>query len=71
MTQSHYLWSCEHEPVLAVKPGATIEFELPDPSDGQLTPASTAADIPGLDWDRIPPLVGPVVVEGIERGDAL
>ena len=71
VTRSHYLWSREHEPVVSVKPGATIEFELPDPSDGQLTPASTAADIPGLDWDRIPPLVGPVQVEGAEPGDAL
>ena len=71
VTRCHYLWSREHEPALSVKPGATIEFELPDPSDGQLTPTSTAADISGLDWDRIPPLVGPVVVEGAEPGDAL
>ncbi len=71
VTRSHYLWSREHEPVMSVEPGATIEFEVPDPSDGQLTPNSTASDIPGSDWDRIPPLVGPVVVEGAEPGDAL
>jgi amidase len=48
-----------------------VEFALTDPSDGQLGPMSTAADIPGLDEARIPPLFGPVTVEGAEPGDAV
>lgn len=67
----HYGWSRDHEPCLTVRPGAVVEFELDDPSDGQLGLASTAADIAKLDDGRIPPLSGPVAVEGAAPGDAL
>jgi acetamidase/formamidase len=71
VTSHHYGWSRDHEPCVTVRPGAVVEFEMADPSDGQLSPASTAADIAGLDDDRIPPLFGPVAVEGAAPGDVV
>ena len=71
VTAHHYRWDGSLEPCLTVCSGATVEFELRDPSDGQLSPASAAADLSALDWDRVPPVHGPVFVEGAEPGDAL
>jgi acetamidase/formamidase len=71
VTAHHYRWDASLEPCAVVRPGATVEFELRDPSDGQLGLDSTAADLLALDWDRVPPVHGPVFVEGAEPGDAL
>jgi len=71
VTASHYGWSRDHAPCLTVRSGAVVEFDMADPSDGQLGPGSTAADVAALDEARIPPLSGPVAVEGARPGDAL
>jgi amidase len=69
--QHHHGWDNAIPPVLRIAPGATIEVECQDASGGQLTPASTVADIAALDFGRINPVTGPVFVDGAEPGDAL
>ena len=69
--QTHNKFSRQIEPVLRVPSGAVIELELKEASDGQLTPTSTAADIPRVSFDPIHPLTGPIYVEGAEPGDVL
>ena len=71
VTGHHYYWDGSLEPCAVVRPGATLEFSLRDPSDGQLSLTSTPADLLSLDWERVPPVHGPVFVEGAEPGDAL
>ncbi len=41
------------------------------PPAGQLSPASTVADVGRLDFGRINPVSGPVYVDGAEPGDIL
>jgi len=67
----HFGWDHSIPPVITVAPGATIEFECPDASGGQLSATSSVADVPGLDFARINPVTGPVFIDGAEPGDAL
>jgi acetamidase/formamidase len=67
----HFGWNNANEPAARVAPGTALEFECIDASGGQLTRASTVADVPGLDFGRINPVTGPVFVDGAEPGDAL
>jgi len=69
--QHHHGWDNAIAPVLTVAPGATLEVECLDASGGQLTGASTAADIATLDFGLINPVTGPVFVDGAQPGDAL
>ena len=48
-----------------------VTAETDDFAAGQITRDSVAADLPGLDFDLIYPLAGPIYVEGAEPGDAL
>ena len=67
----HCGWDNAVPPALTVAPGATVEIACRDASGGQLTTASTAADIAGLDFSRINPVTGPIFVDGAQPGDAL
>lgn len=66
-----YAWDRDAEPAVAAAPGEDVELAAREASDGQLTPASTAADVAVLDEDRANPITGPVAVEGAQRGDVL
>jgi acetamidase/formamidase len=67
----HHGWNNAFPPRLKIAPGETVHFETRDPSCGQLTPASTTADIPKLDFALVNPVTGPVFVDGAQPGDAL
>ena len=67
----HYGWDNALEPALAVAPGDTVTFDVPDASGGQFTPASKAGDIAALDFSNVNPVTGPVRIDGAEPGDAL
>jgi len=67
----HYGWNNAFPPRLTIAPGETVHFETKDPSSGQLTPASTTADIAKLDFSLINPVTGPVFIDGAQPGDAL
>jgi acetamidase/formamidase len=67
----HFTWDAGNAPVLTVADGDTVVFETRDVSDNQIGPDSDASVIPGLNWERVYPLAGPVAVEGAEPGDTL
>ena len=67
----HLGWDNSLPPVLTVAPGETVAFECLDASGGQLTAASTVADVTALDFGRINPVNGPVYIDGAEPGDSL
>ena len=66
-----YAWDRDEPPAMTVAPGAVVELQLRDASDGQLGRTSVADDVAGLDPDRANPLTGPVAVDGAEPGDTL
>jgi acetamidase/formamidase len=67
----HLAWDNSLQPVAEAAPGDTIELDLLDASCGQLTAASTATDVPLLDFGRVNPVTGPLRVVGARPGDAL
>lgn len=67
----HFGWNHSFVPVTTVVPGTTLEFECLDAAGGQLTPASTVADVAALDFGKVNPVTGPIFVDGAEPGDAL
>nr|BAL49703.1 amidase [Thermus sp. O-3-1] len=67
----HFGWDNGLPPVARVFPGEVVEFEVVDASGGQLTPGATAEDVARLDFARVNPVTGPVLVDGAEPGDAL
>ncbi|GIK98640.1 MAG: acetamidase [Alphaproteobacteria bacterium] len=68
---SHVGWNNANPPKLTVAPGDTVEFETIDSSGGQLSPDSTLSDLAKLDFGKVNPVTGPVVVDGAEPGDAV
>ncbi|MBM3504536.1 MAG: acetamidase [Alphaproteobacteria bacterium] len=67
----HFGWDRSLSPVLRVTPGSTVAFECHEASGGQITAISTATDVPKLDFARVNPVNGPVLVEGAQPGDVL
>jgi acetamidase/formamidase len=64
-------WDNSRAPAITIAPGDIVQFRDIDAANGQLSPKSTAADIPKLDFSRINPISGPVYVDGAVPGDAL
>jgi acetamidase/formamidase len=67
----HFGWDNSFPPAARVAPGTSIELECIDASGGQLSEASTLADVARLDFGRVNPVTGPIYVDGAEPGDAL
>jgi len=67
----HFGWDNANAPVLRVAPGGRVEFETVDASGAQLGPDSTVEDVAALDFAKVNPVTGPVLVEDAEPGDAL
>ncbi len=67
----HYKWSKSHKPVIYVKPGQSVNFEVNEVSTWAITKKSTVKDFAKIDNDKLYPLAGPVHVEGASPGDTL
>jgi acetamidase/formamidase len=67
----HYGWDNSLTPRLVVAQGESVAFESNDASSGQLGPKSTVADVAALDFSKINPVTGPILVDGAEPGDAI
>lgn len=67
----HHGWDRSFAPVLTVAPGDTLTFETVDSSGGQLSPAATLETLKALDFGKVNPTTGPVLIDGAEPGDAL
>ncbi|KAK2059978.1 acetamidase/formamidase [Colletotrichum caudatum] len=70
-THSRLKWSRATPPQITIAPGDTVTFDLRDSSGGQVTPASTTADLAALDLATFDPIFGPVAVAGAVPGDVL
>lgn len=64
-----YSFSKEHEPVLTVESGETVEIETFDCFEDQIQ--SNEQKLEAIDWNRINPATGPIYVNGAEKGDTL
>lgn len=69
--QYHLAWDRSIEPIVTVASGSIVEIDALDASCGQITAASTVADIATLDFSRVDQVNGPIGVDGAEPGDSL
>jgi acetamidase/formamidase len=69
--QFHLAWDRSIEPVITVASGSIVEVDALDASGGQVTAASTVADLADLDFSRVDQVNGPIGVAGAEPGDTL
>ncbi len=67
----HLAWDASIPPVAEVGSGEIVTFDVLDASNGQITPASVAADLPGIDIATVDQVAGPIAVAGAEPGDTL
>jgi acetamidase/formamidase len=67
----HYLWSKNHPPILEIRPGDRVTFQVREVTSSQLSVKSTVGDVANLDSSKFYPLAGPVRVKGAAVGDAL
>jgi acetamidase/formamidase len=67
----HYKWDRTHKPVLSIKSGDTVTFEINEVTSWQITKKKTSEDLKNLDNSKLYPLTGPVYVEGAKPGDTL
>ena len=51
----HNRWHPGIEPILSIDPGDSVVLQTLDAMDGQLTPASTAADVAAASLDPVHP----------------
>jgi acetamidase/formamidase len=71
LDQFHYRWSRSHRPVLSVRDGDKVTFEINDVGSWQLDKNSTNSDVARFDSSKLYPLAGPMFVEDAKPGDAL
>jgi acetamidase/formamidase len=67
----HYKWDNSLPPAIEIEAGDVVHFETEEVTDGQVTAGSPASALGSLDFDRLYPLAGPVLVRGAEPGDVL
>src|SRR2546423_7358253 len=65
----HYKWDNSLAPAIEVEPGDVVHFETEEVTDGQITAGCPASLLGQLDFNRLYPLAGPVLVKGAEPGD--
>jgi len=71
INQAQFGWSRDRAPIVSVGSGAELTLALPEPSGGQIGPDSGLDAVVNLDFDRVNPSCGPILVEGARPGDVL
>jgi len=66
----HHDWDNAYAPVLSIRSGDIVHFDLPITGEGQVEETSLVDDVT-WDWDTIYNLAGPIHVEGARPGDTL
>ena len=69
--KGHNRWHSDIAPVVEADLGEEVEIDTRDAFDGQITPATVAADVGKLNLNVVHPLTGPVYVKGAQPGDLL
>ena len=67
----HFGWDNSNASAMTVAPGESVYVETVDSSGGQFTAASTTADVTTLDFGKVNPVTGPIVIDGAKPGDAI
>lgn len=67
----HAFWDNSYPARLEIESGDTVIFECREAVDGQVTPESGHEALADLDFSRIHPLTGPVLIKGAGPGDTL
>ena len=67
----HFGWDNSIESILTVAPGESVEFGTIDASGGQLNRDSSVEDVTLLDFEKVNPVTGPIVIDGAKPGDTL
>jgi acetamidase/formamidase len=71
ISQSQFNWSRDRVPVVSVASGAELTLQVQDASAGQIGAHSGLDAVINLDFDRVNPSCGPILVEGAKAGDVL
>jgi acetamidase/formamidase len=69
--QVRFGWDRDFEPSHTVRSGQEIVVETQDASAGQIQPDATDETVRTLDFERVNPVSGPILVEGARPGDVL
>lgn len=69
--KGHNRWHPDIPPIVKIDPGQVMGIETRDAIDGQITAATTIADLHKVNFGVVHPLTGPVYVNGAEPGDLL
>ncbi len=67
----HYGWDNSFPPVDTIAPGTTLKFECKDSGSGHFKASSTAETVKSLDFAKVNPVTGPILIDGAEPGDIL
>ena len=67
----HNRWHPAIPPALEVNPGEEVVIMTRNALDGEVTPATTAADLGNVNLNVVHALTGPVYVKGVQPGDLL
>jgi acetamidase/formamidase len=67
----HFGWDNSLAPAFRIEPGQSLEFDVADASGHQISPQSSVSDVARLEFARINPVTGPIIVDGAEPGDVL
>jgi acetamidase/formamidase len=71
INQTQFNWSRDREPIASVVSGAELTLEVQDASAGQIRADSGLDAVINLDFDRVNPSCGPILVEDARPGDVL
>src|SRR5450432_1130814 len=69
--QFHLSWDNSIAPIVTIRSGDVVEFDLLDAAGGQIGPDSTIEAIHTLDFARVDQVNGPIYVEGAQPGHTL
>ncbi len=67
----HYQWDNSLPPAIEVDPGDVVHCETAEVTDGQVTEGCPASVLGSIDFSRLYPLAGPIIVRGAQPGDVL
>ncbi|MGC8496632.1 MAG: acetamidase/formamidase family protein [Thermoplasmata archaeon] len=71
MENLHFKWSASNKPIAYVSAEEEITVKVPDASTMQITEQFKTEDLKNLDQSKLDGAVGPIYINGVEKGDLL